>query len=514
MKEADAKMARGVAALYLANVVTLVLNTLFLVLLANYYGADQAEVGLVSILNVVLVSATTLGVLALPLVGSGVVATPPAVTRFLSVSGEGGAAAGRRVYFLSLAVCGGISVSVVALAAYSPVAALVAGPAQSGAVFYACVDALVYSFAQLGAYAMLGTGRATSAGKFIVASSVLRYVFASALLILGLGPAGVFIGFALGDSLLAVASNAVSVRAIGSSSWFGGSMKPVAKYMLSVFFAAVMGLAVSQTDKFLTYFRLGLGDLAVYNIATVGAAVASFAPAAATNILVPALSSFRSDDGKRLETLRLYTRHISLTAVPIGFELAAVAPFLLRLFGEQYAGGALVMAVIAVAISLTSISAVYSSSLLVEDRAHHFTLSNLLGLVALVLVAAATVPALGFVGIAVGRAAMLFVMFGAVAYFVKRSGSLVLDAGAYLKSLAASALMALFVYAVLSYGQALGFGRFEVVGESIVMIPVGLVYYLLVMKLLRAYTEEDMDFIDSLLPGSLRRLSKLARRLL
>lgn len=59
------------AGLYLANVATLVLNTIFLVLLANYYSAQQAEVGLVSFLNVVLVSATTFSVLALPLVGFG-----------------------------------------------------------------------------------------------------------------------------------------------------------------------------------------------------------------------------------------------------------------------------------------------------------------------------------------------------------------------------------------------------------------------------------------------------------
>lgn len=514
MIEAKARVARGVAALYLANITTLLLNTVFLVLLANYYGSQQAQVGLVSFLNVILVSATTLAVLALPVVGSGVVATPPAVTRFLRLGGGAGTGGTRRVYLLSMVVCGAISLSIVLVAAYSPVASLIAGPLQSGAVLAACVDALVYSFAQLGAYTMLGTDRATSAGSVIIVSSTLRYLFASAFLLAGLGPSGVFIGFVLGDSVLALVSNAMALRVIGHPVGEAGSMKPVLKYMVSVFFAALMGLAVSQTDKVLTFFQLGLGNLAVYNIATVGAMVASFAPAAATNVLVPALSSFAGDEGRKLEMLRAYTRHISLTAIPVGFELAAVSPFLLRLFGDPYAAGAPVMAVIAISISFTAIASVYSSSLLVEDRAHHFTLSNLLGLLGLVAVAVLTVPTYGFVGIAFGRAAMLFIMFGSVTYFVKRSGRLVLDAPAYVKSLGASTLMAAFVFGVLSYGQAVGLGRFALVAGSIIMIPVGLACYLLAMKVLKAYSEEDMDFIDSLLPRSLRRLSKLARRLL
>ncbi|MBI3859189.1 MAG: polysaccharide biosynthesis C-terminal domain-containing protein [Thaumarchaeota archaeon] len=512
MIETDARVARGVAALYLAGITSLVLNTIFLVLLANYYASNQAEVGLINFLNVVLVSAATLAVLALPLVGSGVVATPPAVTRFLSSRGEG-APSGRRVYLVSLALCGGISTAIVALASNSSIAGSVAGPSQAGGVFFACLDALVYSFAQLGAYALLGSDRATHAGKIIVVSVALRYTFASALLLAGWGAPGVFIGFAIGDSVLAVVANGEALRQTAPS-LTGANMGPVFKYMASVFFAALMGLAVSQTDKLLAFLQLGLPPLAVYTIATTGAAAASFAPSAATNVLVPALSNFAVDRAKKLELVRAYTRHISLSAVPIGFELAAVSPFLLRIFGDLYSAGAGVMAVIAASIAFTAVASVYSSILLVEDRAHHFTLSNLAGLASLVAVAYLTVPAYGFFGIALGRAVMLFVMMGAVSYFVRRSGMLVLDRGAYAKSLAASAFMAVFVYGVLYVGQALGLGRLGLVAGSIVMIPIGFAYYLLIMKLLKAYTEEDMDFIDSLLPKWLRLLSRLARKLL
>ena len=511
MSEVNARVARGVAALYLAGIVSLVLNTIFLILLANY--SAQEDVGLVNFLNVVLVSGATLGVLALPLVGSGIVATPPAVARFLSPTGGEGAPSGRRVYLLSLAVCAAISTSIVLVASYAPVAEIVAGKANSGAVFAACVDAMVYAFAQLGAYALLGTDRATYAGKVIVLSVVLRYAFASALLLAKWGPQGVFIGFALGDLVLALGANAQALK-LTSNPVNRGSMGPVMKYMTSVFFAALMGLAISQTDKLLAYLKLGLPDLAVYTIATTGAAVASFAPSAATNVLVPALSNYGNDQAKKLELLRVYTRHISLSAIPIGFELAAVSPFLLRVFGDAYAEGAEVMAVTAISISFTAIASVYASILLVDDKAHHFTLSNLLGLGALVGVAVFAVPAYGFFGIALGRSAMLFTMTGAVSYFVWRSKMLVLDKEAYVKSLAASILTSILMFSVLSLGDNLNLGRYLLIGSSIAMIPLGFAYYLLIMKLFRAYTEEDMDFIDTLLPKWLTVLSKLARRLL
>jgi O-antigen/teichoic acid export membrane protein len=206
---------------------------------------------------------------------------------------------------------------------------------------------------------------------------------------------------------------------------------------------------------------------------------------------------------------------VNLTAVPIGFEVAAVSPFLLRVFGDIYAqGGASVMAVIAISIAFTAVSAVFSSSLLVDDRAHHFTISNILGLGGLVLVALVTVPVLGSFGIALGRSAMLFIILGATMYFVSRTGRLILDVPTYIKSIASSGLAAVLIYFALVLLEALGLSRTAVVVASLLFIPVGFALYLAFMKVVRAYKEEDLEFLDSLLPGRLKFLTRFARRLL
>ena len=207
--------------------------------------------------------------------------------------------------------------------------------------------------------------------------------------------------------------------------------------------------------------------------------------------------------------------------MPIGFILAAISPFLLRIFDlfqpsstDVYASGAPIMAVIAVSIALTAVSAVYSSSLLVDDKAHHFAISTVIGLASLVAVAFVTVPSQGAVGIAYARGAMLFVSLGFMAFFVGRAGRLVLDRAAYLKSLGASVIMAIIAFGLLDAASRVGLGRVAIVLASMVMVPVGFGIYLLVMKLMKAFAEEDLVFLESLLPVRLGIVSRIARKFL
>jgi hypothetical protein len=134
--------------------------------------------------------------------------------------------------------------------------------------------------------------------------------------------------------------------------------------------------------------------------------------------------------------------------------------------------------------------------------------------VGLVLVAVLTVPSQGILGVAYARGTMLVISAALTAYFVWRSGRLVLDGGAYLRSLASSAIMAVVVFAILTLAGEAGLGRLGLVLASLVMIPVGFGIYLVGMKLLRAYSEEDMDFLETLLPRWLGALARVARKLL
>jgi O-antigen/teichoic acid export membrane protein len=170
--------------------------------------------------------------------------------------------------------------------------------------------------------------------------------------------------------------------------------------------------------------------------------------------------------------------------------------------------------VLAFSISVTAIGSVYSSRLLSGRRAYLFSLGNAVGLLALVVVALLLVPALGLLGVSLGRGAMLLVVLASVAYFVGREGDLVLDWKAYLKSLFASSLMGGFIYLVLTLATTYFVqGRGATVLSSIVMVPIGLGLYLVIMRQMGGFDKSDLDFLAQLLPKRLSWVLKLAGRL-
>src|SRR5712692_8063468 len=510
--ETEAKVARGAAALYLASIFSLLLNTAYFVILTNFVSLD--EVGLASLLNVLVIGTSTLATLALPLVGSGITATPPAVTRFLSsyIGGEGSA---RKLFLLSLAICAIASTLLAAAISNPSVASSLAGPLSPKPFAFAAIDAIAFSFAQLGVYSLVGAGRAPFAGKLLVVSSIVRYSAASAFVILGFGVSGVFIGFSMGDFALAATANPLAGRVVAGSKEGPLRLRPVVTYMASVLAAASAGFGVTQVDKLLAFFQRGLGNLGVYNVATVGAAIASFAPSAVTNVLVPTLSSLRHDEGgRRRELMRNYTRYIIFIAAPMGAGLAAVSPFLLQLFGREYLVAAPLLAVISVSVAFTSVGAVYSSDLLVGARNYLFSVANIVGLVTLVAVALVLVPLFGLLGIAIARGAMLVLTLITLAYFVQGQGDLVIDGHGYLKSSAASAMMGVVVYGFLDAVTAvLPLGRGATVLVSFVSIALGFVLYLVLMKYLGGFGPSDLEFLRALLPKRMSWVVELAKKL-
>ncbi len=512
--ETEARVARGAAALYLASVVGLVLNTIYFVILTNFIDLD--EVGFVSLLNILVAGTATLATLALPAVGSGITATPPAVTRFLSQYMQRGGGSARKVYLLSLGLCATISLIVAAILSSPSGSATLAGHFSSAPVLYAAIDAVASSFSQLGVYSLIGGGRSPLAGKLLILSGAVKYSAASILLAAGYAVSGVFLGFALGDVLLAVIGNLVSARMVSGVKDEPLLLRPIATYMVSVMLAAFIGFGVAQVDKLLAFFQQGLGNLGVYNVATVGAAVASFAPSAVTNVLVPALGSLRPEEGsRRRELMKNYTRYIMMIAAPMGFGLAAVSPFLLHIFGEEYLGAAPILSVIAISVAFTSIGSVYSSDLLVDERVYFFSASNAVGLAGLVAVALALVPLLGLLGVAIGRSVMLILTLLTFLVFVRRKGDLVLDTSTYAKSTVASAIMGGIVYATLDIATSfLIHGRLPVILSSLAMILVGFGIYFYLMKLLRGFSQSDLDFLEKLLPKSMSWVVRLAKRLL
>src|SRR4029077_8626073 len=130
--DVQTKVARGATSLYIANLAATVFNTAYFVLMTNLLSPQ--EVGLVSLLNILVIAIGTVAILGSPMVGAGL-SSPPAVARFLGqYAANGSGKAARKIVLVSFLLCAAIAVSLAFLLNYPPVARSVSFPLASGAV--------------------------------------------------------------------------------------------------------------------------------------------------------------------------------------------------------------------------------------------------------------------------------------------------------------------------------------------------------------------------------------------
>ena len=488
-------------------------NTAFFVLLTN--ALSPAEVGLFSLLNIIVLAVGTVSILGSPMVGAGL-ASPPAVVRFLAqYLADGRGRAAKRMILMSLSISAVVSIFFAALLFLPWVSKNLSHPFGTEPVLYAAFDGVFFSLGQISAFSLVGVGRAGRAGLLVGASAVVKYVVASLLLYLGLGVPGVFVGFSVGDLLLLVSSLALVFGSVPHQGDSRIDRRALAGYMPSVLASSVLGLAIAQTGKLLAFSSGSFSDLAVFNVAWVAAMVAGQAPIALTNSLVPTLVSLRAGDvARRREVVANLTRYVSLVTLPIGFWLAATSPLLPSLFGAGYASATPLIAIMSASVSLTAVMSVYSSELLVGRRTSLFLLGNVLGLATLLLGSYLLAPRIGLLGIAVGRALMLLASLVAFSVFVKSSREFVIDLPGCLKALAGAGLMMAAVSAAEFIFAPSLHTRLEDVAFSVATVPFAALVYVVSLRLLGAFREDDFRLLERVLPKPVARLADLAREVL
>lgn len=497
-------VGRGATSLYAANIVSLLINTLYFAILTNFLGSAQ-QVGVVTALNILIWFLVTICIFAQPIVISSAIPAPPAVLKFipelLAKNEEKGAVRVFRASVISSMILA-LGIAGVLFALPSLVISLLGGEAVLPIfVQLSAVEIVVISIGQICLGSVVALGDTKTGTLYIVIWSIVRYALASVLLV-PYGVAGVLIGWVIGDFGLLLLSLQKCIRGLnvhaGASSF---SVKNLGRYSLFTLFAALIGFVVNQADRLFTLSQQGLSRLAIYNVAITASNVVSYAPYALLTVLLPAVVALFAS-GRIVELhdiIRLYTRYVSLVVMPIAFGLAAVMEIPLRIFGPDYVSGIMPAVIIAVASGLTAFGAVYAGVLLALEKMRGYTAANLLGVAALLVVGAVLTPVLGLSGPALGRASLLIVAAVVYAVATAKAGIFEIDSKAYFVAVAGSAIMALAVFGILSVIQ--GFIL------KIVMLPLLVVFGLLVyvgfLRVSRLLTISDIDFIRDLAPRRL-----------
>jgi O-antigen/teichoic acid export membrane protein len=496
--ETQASVAKGATSLYVANVVVLLANTLYFLILTNIL-RSTLDVGIVTALNLMILLLAAVCLFAQPITSQSPIPAPLAVLKFipeLLAKREGTQAA--RVFKSSFGASGILAAMIGAVLVVSPNLAIPIVGGQPDFVRLAAVDVIAYSLCQVCFGTLIAVGDLRNATTYIVSWAIARYAMASILLV-PYTIFGVLVGWIIGDSAILLVAFRVSVRRIQKSSGSGSfSSIDLWRYSIYTLFSAVIGYGVTQADKIFTLASQGLSELAIYNVAIVAATFTGFAPYALLTVLLPALAALHSR-GRREEMhemIRSYTRYVSIIVLPIAIGFASVAEIALRIFGPAYISGLVPTVIVSVATGLTAIGAVYASALLALGELRWYTAANLLGLGALFAISAMLTGVLGLAGPALGRAALMAIAAVVYAVALRRSGFLELDTRAFLSATGSSALMGVVVFGALASAHSFLLKLTYLPA----LIILGAAIYLGCLRLLRLLTATDLEFVRGMAP--------------
>ncbi len=512
--ESQASVARGATSLYVANVVVLLANTLYFLVLTNIL-RSTTQVGIVTALNIVIWLLVTVCILAQPVTVQSPIPAPQAVLKFLpELLAKGSHRSAARVFRISLtsaAVIGGVIAVVLALFPGS-VAPLIGGEAVLP--FYiqlSAVDILILGVAQVCVGSLIALGDMRSATIYLILWSVARYTLAS-LLLVPYVIVGVLVGWIIGDAILLTIALQRSLKRIhgGSGKATGFSVSDLTKYSLYTLFSALIGFAINQADKIFALAQRGLQELAIYNVAIVAASFAGFAPYALVTVLLPALSALHASNRKRemRHMVRTYTRYVSIVVLPIAFGFAAITQVALRIFGLDYVAGLAPSMIVSIVTGLAAVGVVYAGVLLALGELKWYAGANVLGLISLLIVSYVLTPILGLSGPAFGRASLMILAALIYAIAVQRSGFLEIDLKAFLGAAGASTLMGVVVFVVLAF--------FRTFLMKLLMLPVmvvvGAAIYIGSLRAFHILTMDDVEFVRSIAPRRFERLLTLVAK--
>lgn len=510
----QASVARGATSLYAANIVVLIANTLYFLVLTNFLHSTLG-VGIVTALNIMIWFLVTVCILAQPIAMQSPVPAPLAVLKFIPELLTKRARSGAGKLFtaslaFSLAI-GGV-IAAVLIAAPGLMIPFLGGQAVSlNYVRLSGVDVLIISVGQVCVGALIALGKMKSATLYLILWSAARYALASVLL-LTFAISGVLVGWILGDAVLLVLAFQKSIRTLQAGGGRSGfSMSDLVRYSLYTLLSALIGFGVNQADKVFTLARQGLPELAIYNVAIVAASFAGFAPYALLTVLLPALASLHA--GGKMRQIRgmvySYTRYVSIVVLPVAFGFASITDVALRIFGQAYVGGLLPSVIVSLATGLTAVGAVYAGALLAAGELRWFTAANLLGLVGMVAVSYFLTPIFGLSGPAMGRATLMALVTVIYGFALFRKGFFEFDLKAFLSAAAGSAIMGVVVFFALSFAHSF---LLKLAMLPIVVV-VGAIIYLGSLRVFHLLTRRDLEFVSDLTPARLQWLLALAARL-
>jgi O-antigen/teichoic acid export membrane protein len=488
-------VSRGASYLTIQTIITTVSQVLAFAVLARII--TPSEMGILAVLTLIQSFCQTIN-------GS---AFSSASTKFVGELSSSAREASSAVFYQSFRVSLILSIPIsVVIFVGAPLlaSALLASVAEAGLFRVLAADLLVYSgILPVATGTILGLKRFKEAAIIGSAGMILRQCLIIVLIIALRNFVGLVIGWLVSDLAMFSAYGAFIIHVAGLPKTRFSFGKLISfSWPLSI--GNIISFAYSWFDRALLIAYVPLASLGVYSAALTAFGAVTGVNVSVNNALLPAYSGISGRGG--LESCRratwLSSRYVSLTLVPLAFGLFATAKLSLTIFvGRAYVGGAVPLMIWLFIFALTAFASTLSSMLvaLSETRAVLWITigSVLLGLASAYML----LPIAAITGASIARGVAMVVSTCLTIVVLNRKKAMHIDVEMVWKTLVAGGVMA----AILVVVQMFFYSR--------ILLPayvvVGGIAYLLILRVLKAVREHDIELIREYFGSKLGLVSKV-----
>ena len=337
---------------------------------------------------------------------------------------------------------------------------------------------------------------------------VARYGMAIVMFIGGHGVAGIISGWAMGDCAGVVVGTIIASRLFAKRSKTNTKLSEVVGFACPLVITRTMEYFSQTSEHYLLLILAGSAQLGIYSPVVTAANMVSIVPLMVTSTLFPHFAKRATKPDYSQDAFeRGASRWILLAFVPAAFGLASISlPLITLTLGERYIPATGAMMISAIALGATASSAVINAKLLGQGRGSVLAISSMLSILGGVLVSIMLIPHLGVIGAAIAHSVVLAVQLAVTASFLWRKGELHVDRSMIGHSLAGSTIMVLAVILTqrVFYSASL----------LLVYMTIGVVSYLVYLRVSKALESSDFSFAIALSPKHLAGVICIAERML
>jgi len=492
--EFPSKIAQGILYLLAKGLVVNLSAAIFFMFIARFL-PTVSDLGLVSGLFVIIGIGVILASLGLP----------GAATRFISRyigSGNIKEAEGlpKLILTIGFASSAVLSFLLYIFAEYIAIA-FFHNDAYISLIHYASIDVFFLSMITFSISLLLAHQEFKKISIVSIMNSILKFFLALLFLFLGLDIQGIVFGLIIGDAIsFGIYLYFIRSYVMKKST---SSLRSLFNFSMPLYGSAILDFLSLNIDRQLLLILATLHDVGVYTPAFMLASMLIMMLAALDQSLLPAFSRVYGKSGlKQFENLSRYiSRYLFLIFLPLGFiTMVSVEPFIIGVFGERYSESVFPAWIIISAVTLTSIGTMFNNILISSGHTKIFMKSNAVAISVQTAVSFFTIPHIGVLGTAIGRAASFWVLFIIPGYKLNKITGLHFDLNALKNGIIGSFFMAAVIYTINYF-------------TSPYFLPIsifcGFIVYLLSLRLSKIVTEKDIDMLNTLITGRFRIFTKI-----